>query len=84
MTQIAIKGNISQHQMDVVMSMLKSWNVEAETIEPSGIYPAKTKSFRQLAVQQAKGCLSEYANINLIEQEKEAWANHVKEQYENL
>jgi hypothetical protein len=33
MTHLAIKGRIAPFQMEVVLSMLKSWNIDAEVKE---------------------------------------------------
>jgi len=82
MTHLAIKGNIAQQQIDVMLGMLKSWNIDAEIMDRSIQANATTR--RRTAAKQAKGFLHKYANEALIKKEKSAWANHVKEKYENI
>jgi hypothetical protein len=79
MTQLVIKGNIAQHQINIVLSMLNSWNIDAEIV-----MPADATELRHKAAHRANGILHKYANPSLQEKEKEAWANHVKEKYENI
>ena len=82
MTHLAIKGNIAQQQIDVMLGMLKSWNIDAEILDTPiqlDITPP-----RRTAAKQAKGFLHKYANTTLIKKEKSAWANHVKEKHENI
>jgi hypothetical protein len=83
MTNLTIKGNIAQHQISVVLSMLKSWNLDVEVIDDNPIQ-RNTIKLRRKATQRAKGILHKYANNALVEKEKDAWANHVVEKYGNL
>jgi hypothetical protein len=82
-TNVTIKGNIAQHQIHVVLSMLKSWNIDAEVTDDNSIQQ-NTTALRQRAAQRAKGILHKYANNALVEKEKDAWANHVVEKYGNI
>ena len=82
MTHLAIKGNIAQQQIDVMLGMLHSWNIDAEILDMP--IQVNTKTIRRTAAKQAKGFLHKYANEALIKKEKNAWANHVKEKYENI
>jgi phage gp46-like protein len=79
MTQIAIKGNILQTQMELLLNMLRSWNIPAEVIDnrSSDIELVRRKK----AVKRAAGCAKKYANPSLVHLEKDAWANHVAEKY---
>ena len=82
MTHLAIKGNIAQQQIDVMLSMLKSWDIDAEILDKPMQLDETT--LRRTAAKQAKGFLHKYANTALIKKEKSAWANYVKEKYENI
>jgi hypothetical protein len=83
MTNLTIKGNIAQQQISVILSMLKSWNLDAEVTDDNSIQ-RNTAALRQKAAQRAKGILHKYANNALVEKEKDAWANHVVEKYGNI
>jgi hypothetical protein len=80
MTNLVIKGNITQPQIRVVLNMLKSWDIDAEVTDDNSIQ-RNTTVLRQRAAQRAKGILQKYANNALVEKEKDAWANHVVEKY---
>jgi hypothetical protein len=83
MTNLAIKGNIARHQIGVVLSMLKSWGIDAEVTDDDSIR-RNTTALRQRAAQRAKGILHKYANNALVEKEKDAWVNHIVEKYGNI
>ena len=79
MTQIAIKGNILQEQIELLLNLLHSWDIPAEIIDNQ----QDTTEFarRKKAVKRANGYLKKYANPALVHLEKDAWANHVAEKY---
>ena len=79
MTQIAIKGNILQTQIDLLLNLLRSWNISAEIIDNQS--EAIEFARRKEAVRRANGCAKKYANPALVHLEKDAWANHVAEKY---
>jgi len=79
MTQIAIKGNILQTQIDLLLNLLRSWNISAEIIDNQ--HEAIEFARRKEAVKRANGCAKQYANPALVHLEKDAWANHVAEKY---
>jgi len=79
MTQIAIKGNILQPQIELLLNLLHSWNIPAEVIDNQ----EESAEFvrRKKAVKRAAGCAKKYANPALVHLEKDAWANYVAEKY---
>jgi len=79
MTQIAIKGNILQPQIEILLNMLRSWNIPAEVIDNKA--SSIEGSRRKKAVTLAAGCAKKYANPSLVHLEKDAWANHVAEKH---
>ena len=79
MTQIAIKGNILQTQIELLLNLLHSWDIPAEVIDNQ--QEMKEFARRKKAVRRANGCLKKYANPALVHLEKDAWANHVAEKY---
>jgi len=79
MTQIAIKGNILQTQIDLLLNLLHSWDIPAEIINNK--QEAKEFTRRKKAVRRAAGCAKKYANPAFVHLEKDAWANHVAEKY---
>ncbi|MDR2145774.1 MAG: hypothetical protein LBE91_04870 [Tannerella sp.] len=82
MTHLAIKGQLTQYQINAVFEILNSWNIEAEIMDISK--SADKQTLRREAAHRANGLLHKYANNALVEKEKEAWANHVKEKYDNI
>ena len=80
MTQIAIKGNILQTQIELLLDLLHSWDIHAEIIDNQ---QQEDTEFirRKKAVRRAAGCAKKYANPALVHLEKDAWANHVAEKY---
>ena len=80
MTQIAIKGNILQTQIELLLNLLRSWDIPAEIIDNQQQKDAELAR-RKKAVKRAAGCAKKYANPALVHLEKDAWANHVAEKY---
>ena len=68
-TNFSIKGAITQNQMDVILSMLKSWNidVEVETVEQAAV-GASNVSF-------SAGLWSDY-DIDDQSLRAKAWGTH--------
>jgi len=79
MTQIAIKGNILQTQIDLLLNLLHSWDIPAEVTDNQREIAEFAR--RKKAVRRAAGCAKKYANPALVHLEKDAWANHVAEKY---
>ena len=69
MTQIAIKGNILQTQIELLLNLLHSWDIPAEIIDNHQQEDAELAR-RKKAVKRAASCAKKYANPALVHLEK--------------
>ncbi|PID99808.1 MAG: hypothetical protein CSA81_14470 [Acidobacteria bacterium] len=70
-TQIVEKGQIHLQLPEQL------WDKEVEIL----VSPLQQKSLTTGPKKSLRGCLQEYANIPLMSQEKDAWADAVVEKY---
>ncbi|MBR4373490.1 MAG: hypothetical protein IKO57_06545 [Treponema sp.] len=69
--------------VDVIKSIIKTRSPKA-TVSVDELYPSDTDNAKEERVAQIKalcGGLSQYANPELVEKEKNAWAMAMKEKY---
>jgi len=79
----AVREIISADMLLPIMNLpWKSKDMQVEVIVMP--YMEKTPQQRKIDFRKLKGCLKEYANPALWEEEEHAWENHVIEKYGNI
>ena len=58
MTQLKIKTRIDNMQMEILLGLLRSWNLETEVVQEDKPQPVKVK--RHSALSQARGMWADY------------------------
>jgi len=76
MTQLKIKNKIDNVQMEILLGLLRSWNLETEVVQEDTPQPVTEK--RHSALSQARGMWADY-DIDIKRNREQTRARRTKQ-----